>query len=116
MMHDFGTSPTDSTTSHQSVEINDAVFCEHAKEVCDKCGFDGREDNDYAIIEDSHPRDPLDVPAFTRNVKDGKIVCKAHANKECKQCFNWKKQMTKLHKEGKKVTKAKQDEAAKSNF
>ncbi|RSH87649.1 uncharacterized protein EHS24_000162 [Apiotrichum porosum] len=108
---DFGTSPTDSTAS---VEINDALFCEHGKEVCEPCGFDGREDNDAVMGYDPAPRAPLDIPSYYRNAKDQQIVCKAHANVDCKQCFNWKKQasiqsphlISKLHKEGKKMAKA----------
>ncbi|EEB99645.1 hypothetical protein MPER_00639 [Moniliophthora perniciosa FA553] len=33
-------------TAPATIELNDAIFCTHFKEVCDDCGFDGREDND----------------------------------------------------------------------
>ncbi|BEJ16492.1 hypothetical protein CspHIS471_0510970 [Cutaneotrichosporon sp. HIS471] len=99
---DFGTSPTDSTAS---IEINDALFCEHGKEVCEPCGFDGREDNDAVMGFDPVPRAPIDLPAYYRNAKDNNIVCKAHGNNECKQCFNWKKTIQKLQKESKKAGK-----------
>lgn len=84
--------PTPLTT----VEINDALFCEHGKEVCEACSFDGREggsvsclltpDNDCVMGYDPAPREPLDLPSYYRNTKDGSYVCKAHANNNCKQC------------------------------
>ena len=112
-MDALGTSPTDSTSS---IEINDALFCEHGKEVCEPCGFDGREDNDCVMGFDPAPRAPLDLPAYYRNAKDQSIVCKAHANHDCKQCFNWKKTISKLHKEGKKNAKKNKDKGGFSNF
>ncbi|WOO79358.1 uncharacterized protein LOC62_02G002882 [Vanrija pseudolonga] len=111
-MDALGTSPADSTAS---IEINDALFCEHGKEVCEPCGFDGREDNDAVMGFDPMPRAPLDLPAYYKNAKDNSYVCKAHANNECKQCFNWKKSITKLHKEAKKNAKAEKNKP-KSNL
>ncbi|EJT51247.1 hypothetical protein A1Q2_02287 [Trichosporon asahii var. asahii CBS 8904] len=54
---------------------------------------------------DPMPRAPLELPAYYRNAKDSNIVCKQHGNVECKACFNWKKNITKLHKEAKKQAK-----------
>ncbi|KAG9074702.1 hypothetical protein FS749_013702, partial [Ceratobasidium sp. UAMH 11750] len=47
-------------------------------------------------------RAPLDLPA-TNITKDGVLQCKKHANPDCKQCYGWKKQLTKLHREAKKA-------------
>ncbi|WWD20681.1 hypothetical protein CI109_105157 [Kwoniella shandongensis] len=101
-MADLGVSPTDTNTSNSSIEINDALFCEHGLEVCKTCEFDGREDNDAMMGFDPKPRAPLELPAHYKNNKDGSVMCKAHANPNCKSCFGWKKQITKLHKDGKK--------------
>jgi hypothetical protein len=35
---------------------------------------------------DPTPRDPLEPPAFTKNAKDGSIVCKKHNSATCNQC------------------------------
>ncbi|OCF33704.1 hypothetical protein I316_04778 [Kwoniella heveanensis BCC8398] len=51
---------------------------------------------------DHKPRGPLELPAHFKNAKDGSYMCKAHGNANCKSCFGWKKQITKLQKEGKK--------------
>ncbi|WVF68060.1 hypothetical protein IAT40_002823 [Kwoniella sp. CBS 6097] len=98
-MADLGVSPTDSASS---IEINDALFCEHGMEVCKQCEFDGREDNDAMMGLDHKPRGPLELPAHFKNAKDGSYMCKSHGNANCKSCFGWKKQITKLQKEGKK--------------
>ena len=121
--------PTDAT-----VEVNDALFCEHGLEVCKTCEFDGREgesrsalshtsrnqspsswlsgahlptlhgvcrrmqdrvlahtaDNDAMMGLDPKPRGPLEMPAYYKNTKDGQIMCKAHANSNCKSCCEWR--------------------------
>ncbi|KAK4684031.1 hypothetical protein P7C73_g6176, partial [Tremellales sp. Uapishka_1] len=64
---------------------------------------------------DPAPRSALELPAYTRSPKDGSIACKQHGNSGCNQCFGWKKQIVKLHKDGKKQAKAKKNEP-KSNF
>ncbi|KAK1923081.1 hypothetical protein DB88DRAFT_330980 [Papiliotrema laurentii] len=110
-MDNLGTSPTD---TEKSIEVNDALFCEHALEVCKTCEFDGREDNDAMMGLDPAPRGPIELPPYFKNSKDGQIMCKAHANTNCKSCFGWKKQITKLHKEGKKAAKNKKEST--SNF
>ncbi|ORX41023.1 hypothetical protein BD324DRAFT_678424 [Kockovaella imperatae] len=107
-MSQFGTSPTDTMTTDKSVEINDALFCEHEMEVCQQCQFDGREDNDAMMGYDPLPRAALEIPAHYKSNKDGSILCKAHANSDCKSCFGWKKQIGKLHKEAKKAGMKKQ--------
>ncbi|KIR30829.1 hypothetical protein I307_00913 [Cryptococcus deuterogattii 99/473] len=53
-MDKLGISPTDTVTSSNSIEINDALFCEHGLEVCKHCEFDAREDND-AMMGSSCP-------------------------------------------------------------
>ncbi|KAI9633513.1 uncharacterized protein MKK02DRAFT_38166 [Dioszegia hungarica] len=63
---------------------------------------------------DPLPRDPIELPPHYKNAKDGSVMCKAHANPSCKSCFGWKKQINKLHKEGKKV--AKKTKPSGSNF
>ncbi|QRV82237.1 hypothetical protein RhiJN_10252 [Ceratobasidium sp. AG-Ba] len=90
--------------SAASIEVADCLFCaNHKLEVCRECEFDGREDNDFALGFDPSPeRGSLELAATTTN-KDGEIVCKKHANVDCKQCYNWKKQLTKLHKDAKKA-------------
>ncbi|KAF8601875.1 hypothetical protein BDV93DRAFT_524439 [Ceratobasidium sp. AG-I] len=87
-----------------SIEIADCLFCaNHKLEVCRECEFDGREDNDLTFgFEPAPARGSLDLPATTAN-KDGVIQCKKHANPDCRQCYGWKKQLTKLHKEAKKA-------------
>ncbi|KAJ9091598.1 hypothetical protein QFC20_007599 [Naganishia adeliensis] len=54
-------------------------------------------------------RDPLTLPAYTVNAKDGSIQCKKHSNSNCSTCFGWKKQLSKLHKDGVKKSKSKKD-------
>ncbi|KAF7354141.1 hypothetical protein MVEN_01101600 [Mycena venus] len=36
----------ETATAPATIEINDAMFCTHFKEVCTDCDFDGREEND----------------------------------------------------------------------
>lgn len=40
-------------------------------------------------------RRPLQVPAYTKNAKDGSIQCKKHSSDHCSTCFGWKKQLQK---------------------
>jgi hypothetical protein len=47
-------------------------------------------DNDAVMGYDPTPRAPLDLPAYYRNTKDNSYVCKAHANKDCKQCCEYR--------------------------
>ncbi|GFZ48117.1 hypothetical protein JCM24511_05865 [Saitozyma sp. JCM 24511] len=101
-MADLGTSPTDSANS---IEVNDALFCEHSLEVCKQCEFDAREDNDAMMGLDPAPRQPLELPAHYKSNKDGSVMCKQHGNSNCKSCFGWKKQIMKLQKEFKKTNK-----------
>ena len=108
-----------------SVEVNDALFCEHGLEVCKTCEFDGREgpssvpkclhvvvssvvsfvvddvrlrqrrsdgvspapvSHSFVVSFDAAPRTPLSLPPHYRSTKDGSIMCKAHANNDCKSC------------------------------
>ncbi|WVN89764.1 uncharacterized protein L203_104994 [Cryptococcus depauperatus CBS 7841] len=108
-MDKLGISPTDTLSSDKSIEINDVMFCEHGLEVCKTCEFDGREDNDAMMGLNPAPRAPLELPAHYKNQKDGSYTCKQHGNANCKSCFSWKKQITKLHKEGKKAAAKKKD-------
>ncbi|GAA5986345.1 hypothetical protein JCM5350_002987 [Sporobolomyces pararoseus] len=63
-------------------------------------------DNSFTAGVDPVPqREPIHVD-FTMN-KEGEPICKAHKNADCKSCYNFKKQLVKLTKEGQK--KAKQD-------
>ncbi|GHJ90176.1 hypothetical protein NliqN6_6578 [Naganishia liquefaciens] len=104
--NNLGVSPADSTSS---LDINDAIFCEHGKEVCNDCNFDAREENDSFFGFDLTARDPLSLPAYTVNAKDGSIQCKKHSSSSCTTCFGWKKQLAKLHKEGAKKAKSKKE-------
>ncbi|KAG8933567.1 hypothetical protein FRC03_005969 [Tulasnella sp. 419] len=94
-------SPISDASSGGSIEVNDAIFCQHGKEVCTDCDFDGREENDVFFGFDHKDRDPLDLPDSTVD-KEGKRKCKKHANGNCAQCFGWKKQIMKLQKDAKK--------------
>ncbi|KAF9240410.1 hypothetical protein BU15DRAFT_87640 [Melanogaster broomeanus] len=85
-----------------TVEINDAIFCTHLKEVCNECSYDGREENDGFYGFDAAPRDPIEPPAVTTN-KDGVYQCKKHGSAECNQCFGWKKQITRARTAAKKA-------------
>ncbi|KAI5448914.1 hypothetical protein NCC49_005767 [Naganishia albida] len=102
----LGVSPADSTSS---LDVNDAIFCEHGKEVCNDCNFDAREENDSFFGFDLIQRDPLTLPAYTVNGKDGSIQCKKHSSSNCSTCFGWKKQLAKLHKDGVKKSKNKKE-------
>lgn len=88
-----------------TVEINDAIFCSsHIKEVCEECGYDGREENDAFYGFDPINREPLASPSVTVN-KDGLHQCKKHGSAGCNQCFGWKKQITKARTAAKKAGK-----------
>ncbi|KAF4429636.1 vegetatible incompatibility HET-E-1 [Fusarium acutatum] len=87
-----------------AVEINDAMFCqEHLAEVCDDCGFDGREENDSFYGFDPIDREAIDVDASLND--DGAYVCKKHHSYTCNQCFGWKKKITRARTEAKKAGK-----------
>ncbi|KAF8884742.1 hypothetical protein CPB84DRAFT_1712959 [Gymnopilus junonius] len=62
-----------------TVEINDAIFCTHFKEVCAVCAFDGREENDSFFGFDFIDREGIDCPPATQN-KDGVYQCKKHGS------------------------------------
>ena len=47
-------------------------------------------DNDAMMGLDPKPRGPLEMPAYYKNTKDGQIMCKAHANSNCKSCCEWR--------------------------
>ncbi|KAJ2914191.1 hypothetical protein MD484_g6238, partial [Candolleomyces efflorescens] len=88
-----------------TIEVADAIFCTHFKEVCTDCSFDGREDNDAFYGFDPTDRDPIDCPPATLN-KDGVYQCKKHGSTECKQCYGWKKQITRARTAAKKAGKS----------
>ncbi|KIM64797.1 hypothetical protein SCLCIDRAFT_114290 [Scleroderma citrinum Foug A] len=88
----------------QTVEINDAIFCSHLKEVCADCNYDGREENDGFYGFECMDRDPISPPAVTQN-KDGVYQCKKHGASTCSQCFGWKKQITRARTAAKKAGK-----------
>ncbi|GAA5846622.1 hypothetical protein JCM3766R1_005787 [Sporobolomyces carnicolor] len=124
-----------SNDSVASVDIGDYQFCvRHGNEACNECQVDFKEvsplapphlprlrpgadlarhrqlrasqDNSFTAGVDPVPqREPIHVD-FTMN-KDGEPACKAHKNANCSSCYNFKKQLVKLTKEGQK--KAKQD-------
>ncbi|TDL24541.1 hypothetical protein BD410DRAFT_786060 [Rickenella mellea] len=85
-----------------TIEINDAVFCQHFKEVCSDCQFDGREENDGFFGFETTDRDPLEPPTSALN-KDGVYQCKKHSSTECSQCYGWKKQITRARAAAKKA-------------
>ncbi|KAF5349227.1 hypothetical protein D9756_009486 [Leucocoprinus leucothites] len=87
-----------------TVEVNDAYFCSHLKEVCADCNYDGREDNDAFYGFDPIDRDPIDPPNVSQN-KDGVYQCKKHGQATCNQCFGWKKQINRLRVAAKKAGK-----------
>jgi len=78
-----------------SIQINDFEFCSaHGKEVCNDCGIDTLEDNDFvAGIDHVEGREPIEV-AFAHN-KNGEVVCKKHSAKN-DSCFAFKKQIVKV--------------------
>lgn len=65
--HTDGRTPRlDSSTS--SLDINDAIFCEHGKEVCNDCNFDAREGEfafPYSLPLFHHP--PLTLNILPEN-------------------------------------------------
>ncbi|KAH7882850.1 hypothetical protein F5I97DRAFT_1959878 [Phlebopus sp. FC_14] len=87
-----------------TVEVNDAIFCQHLKEVCTDCSFDGREENDGFYGFDFMDREGIEAPPVTVN-KDGVYQCKKHGSTGCTQCFGWKKQITKARTAAKKAAK-----------
>ncbi|GAW04186.1 hypothetical protein F5879DRAFT_1021424 [Lentinula edodes] len=91
-------------SSPATIEINDALFCQHYKEVCAICGYDGREENDAFFGFDPIDREGIEAPSATIN-KDGDYQCKKHALTACNQCYGWKKQITRLRTQAKKAGK-----------
>ncbi|KAA1473582.1 hypothetical protein DENSPDRAFT_840043 [Dentipellis sp. KUC8613] len=87
-----------------SVEINDALFCQHFKEVCAECGVDNREENDGFFGFDPIDREGFEAPAASMN-KEGVYQCKKHGSVACSQCYNWKKQITRARAAAKKAGK-----------
>ncbi|KAJ7664243.1 hypothetical protein B0H17DRAFT_1091996 [Mycena rosella] len=98
-MADTQTAPAPTT-----IEINDALFCTHFKEVCAECSFDGREENDAFFGFDPIDREGIEAPAAIVN-KDGVYQCKKHALTGCNQCYGWKKQITRARTAAKKAGK-----------
>ncbi|KAJ3573806.1 hypothetical protein NP233_g2191 [Leucocoprinus birnbaumii] len=88
-----------------TIEINDAYFCSHFKEVCGDCNYDGREDNDAFYGFDPIDREPIEPPTVSQT-KDGVYQCKKHGQTTCNQCFGWKKQINKLRGAAKKAGKS----------
>lgn len=93
-----------SETSTSSIEINDALFCPHFKEVCSTCSFDGREENDSFFGFDPIDREGIEAPASSTN-KEGVYQCKKHGSTACTQCYGWKKQITRARTAAKKAGK-----------
>ncbi|OCH92813.1 hypothetical protein OBBRIDRAFT_790829 [Obba rivulosa] len=93
-----------SETPAASIEINDALFCSHFKEVCTTCGFDGREENDTFFGFDPIDREGIEAPASSTN-KEGVYQCKKHGSAACTQCYGWKKQITRARTAAKKAGK-----------
>jgi len=87
-----------------SVEINDAMFCSHFKEVCAECSADFREENDGFYGFDFMDRDGIGAPESSQT-KDGNWQCKKHKSESCNQCFGWKKQITRARAAAKKAGK-----------
>ncbi|KAI0945211.1 hypothetical protein AcW1_001484 [Taiwanofungus camphoratus] len=85
-----------------SIEINDALFCPHFKEVCTECSFDGREENDTFFGFDPIAREGIEAPPSTIT-KDGEYQCKKHGSAACNQCYGWKKQITRARTAAKKA-------------
>ncbi|GAA5880862.1 hypothetical protein JCM16303_005149 [Sporobolomyces ruberrimus] len=119
--------PLEQITSNDSVASIELgaegyQFCtRHGNESCKECQVDFREDNSFTAGVDPVPqRDAIHVD-FTINKpltlifsltwivlnQEGEAICKSHKNADCKSCYNFKKQLVKLTKEGQK--KAKQD-------
>ncbi|KAJ3888328.1 hypothetical protein GG344DRAFT_53839 [Lentinula edodes] len=92
-------------SSPATIEINDALFCQHYKEVVStKFRYDGREENDAFFGFDPIDREGIEAPSATIN-KDGDYQCKKHALTACNQCYGWKKQITRLRTQAKKAGK-----------
>ncbi|KZT10404.1 uncharacterized protein LAESUDRAFT_721767 [Laetiporus sulphureus 93-53] len=87
-----------------SIEINDALFCPHFKEVCSDCNFDGREENDTFFGFDPIDREGIEAPQVSTN-KEGQYQCKKHGSISCNQCFGWKKQISRARTAAKKAGK-----------
>ncbi|KAI1798346.1 hypothetical protein LXA43DRAFT_1088453 [Ganoderma leucocontextum] len=87
-----------------TIEINDACFCQHFKEVCDTCQYDGREENDSFFGFDPIDREAIEAPMSNMN-KEGVYQCKKHGSAACNQCYGWKKQITRLRAAAKKAGK-----------
>ncbi|KIM38004.1 hypothetical protein M413DRAFT_30421 [Hebeloma cylindrosporum] len=85
-----------------TIEINDAIFCTHFKEVCTDCSFDGREENDSFFGYDFIDREGIDCPPATQN-KEGVYQCKKHGSTACNQCYGWKKQINRARTAAKKA-------------
>ncbi|ETW76191.1 hypothetical protein HETIRDRAFT_412329 [Heterobasidion irregulare TC 32-1] len=86
------------------IEINDAIFCQHYKEVCGECSADFREENDTFFGFDPIDREGIEAPAATVN-KGGAYQCKKHGSLSCNQCYGWKKQITRARTAAKKSGK-----------
>ncbi|TBU27360.1 hypothetical protein BD311DRAFT_760588 [Dichomitus squalens] len=67
------------TQAPTTIEINDAYFCPHFKEVCADCSYDGREENDAFFGFDPIDREGLEAPASSVN-KEGQYQCKKHGS------------------------------------
>ncbi|PIL27385.1 hypothetical protein GSI_10533 [Ganoderma sinense ZZ0214-1] len=105
-----------------TIEINDACFCQHFKEVCETCQYDGREENDtfFGVRAPCMPfemhlltsygqfdpidREGLEAPMSSTN-KEGVYQCKKHGSATCNQCYGWKKQITRARAAAKKAGK-----------
>ncbi|KAK0482178.1 hypothetical protein IW261DRAFT_1333765 [Armillaria novae-zelandiae] len=104
-----------------TIEVNDAYFCTHFKEVCGDCGYDGREENDAFFGFDPIDREGIECPPAIIN-KDGVYQCKKHALtgqmrsllyqwdeltiiEGCNQCYGWKKQINRARTAAKKAGK-----------
>ncbi|TBU55104.1 hypothetical protein BD310DRAFT_979868 [Dichomitus squalens] len=92
------------TQAPTTIEINDAYFCPHFKEVCADCSYDGREENDAFFGFDPIDREGLEAPASSVN-KEGQYQCKKHGSTACNQCYGWKKQITRARAAAKKAGK-----------
>ncbi|KIJ95962.1 hypothetical protein K443DRAFT_682653 [Laccaria amethystina LaAM-08-1] len=86
----------------QTIDINDAIFCVHYKEVCSDCDVDLREENDAFYGFDPIDREGIECPASIVN-KDGAYQCKKHGSTGCNQCYGWKKQITRARTAAKKA-------------
>ncbi|KAH9918716.1 uncharacterized protein BXZ73DRAFT_52806 [Epithele typhae] len=96
----------DTESAPAPIEINDAYFCQHLKEVCTVCSYDGREENDAFFGFDPISREGLEAPASSQN-KEGVYQCKKHGSTGCSQCYGWKKQISRARIAAKKEAKRK---------